>query len=392
VDKMTRIGLACYRDLGCWRSNLRGACQFAEARPEWIFVSAPPDVKAIGELRRLGCDGLIVHAHDRKLAESCAKFPAPVVNIATVVPDLPFPCVGVDSMEAGRMAARHLLDCHLNNFAFLGHAWHEYSLLREAGFCEVIRGAGYKVACRRERAWMPLPPRGRLWSLGAGVKKWIAALPKPVGIFVPSDTWAMELAEACQEEGVRVPDEVAIMGVDNDDLLCNLAWPPLSSVMIPAERIGYEAASLLDRLLRNEQPEQQQILLPPSGVAIRQSTDVLSIDDPEVASAVRFIRQRAHLPLKVDDVVQHMAIGRRRLERKFREVLHRRVSEEIRRVRLERAKTLLGGSELAIAKVAERSGFADIRQLSTIFRDEVGVTPRAYRRKARSSIRWPTAG
>jgi LacI family transcriptional regulator len=362
---------------------LRGACQYAQTKPDWVLTPAPPDRRAIAQLRQLDCRGLIVHVQDRQLADMLRNCREPLVNIATVVPDLPFRRVTMDLAESGRVAARHLLDCGFRQFGFLGHAWHEYSVLREAGFCEVIRAAGHSVTCHHERSGMNYPPRGRLWRLGSRVQKWLASLPKPIGIFVPSDEWSMELSEACREMRLRVPDQLAILGTDNDDLLCNMARPTLSSVAFPAERVGYEAAKLLDRLLHNEEDAPHEVLLPPGGVAARQSTDVLAIDDADVAAAVRFIRQRADTPLRVDDVVEHVAVARRSLDRKFQQSLQRGVGEEIRRAHVDRARMLLTGTEMSVAAVAERSGFSDLRQLSTVFHQWTGMTPTAYRRHVR---------
>jgi LacI family transcriptional regulator len=159
----------------------------------------------------------------------------------------------------------------------------------------------------------------------------------------------------------------------------------LSSVIVPAERIGYEAAALLERMLSGERPPAEPILLPPPGVVTRRSTEVLAIDDPHVTAAVRFIREHAHLSVQVADVFDQVPVGRRWLERAFRKVLGRGIWAEIRRVHLERAKRLLTETDLSIEALAVQSGFSDFRHLAVVFRKELGLSPTAYRRQVRGA-------
>jgi LacI family transcriptional regulator len=179
---------------------------------------------------------------------------------------------------------------------------------------------------------------------------------------------------------------VAIVGVDNDDLLCELARPPLSSVIVPAERIGFEAASLLDRFLQGGRcrPTPPPLLLPPPGVFIRRSSDVLSIGDVVVAAAIRFIRDQSHRPIQVGDVLDAVSVSRRLLERRFRARLDHSVWDEIRQAHLRKAKALLSGTELPMSEVAVNSGFSESKQLSVVFRHETGMTPTQYRGRFRS--------
>jgi LacI family transcriptional regulator len=193
----------------------------------------------------------------------------------------------------------------------------------------------------------------------------------------------VQVSEACQLADLRVPDDVAIVGVDDDDLLCELGRPSLSSVALPSEQIGAEAAALLERLLHGKPPPPGPILLPPREVVVRQSSDILAITDPDVAAAVRFIRNHGSRTIQVADVLEAVPVSRRGLEWWFRRIIRRGIWEEIRRVHLERGKTLLAGSELPMAEVARRAGFTDARQLSVVFRQETGLTPTAYRRQFR---------
>lgn len=196
------------------------------------------------------------------------------------------------------------------------------------------------------------------------------------------DGVAHDLAAACQEAGIAVPDQVAIIGVDNDDLLCEAGWPPLSSIESDFARMGFQAAALLDRLLRGEKlaAEDCVIRLPPIGVVQRVSTSVLAVKDPALAEAVRFIREHACDPCSVDDVLREVAVGRRWLERQFVAQLGRTPHEEIVRVRIDNAKRLLVRPEFGVVHVAERCGFSKV-QFMRAFRQLMGTTPAVYRRQ-----------
>ncbi|HEY7424031.1 MAG TPA: substrate-binding domain-containing protein, partial [Gemmataceae bacterium] len=290
---------------------------------------------------------------------------------------------GIDDVAVGRLAAAHLLDRGFTHFGFVGQPNHAYSTQREQGFREIVEQAGHRVVCYHDHHALLFAPMGRLWALDRDVQHWVRALPKPVGLFAPNDIWGVQLAEVCRQLDLRVPEDVALLGVDNDDLLCNLARPALSSIALPAERLGHEAAALLDRLLARERPPEQPLLLPPRGVVIRRSSDALALHDPDVAAAVRFIREHSHLLLSVSDVLAEVPVSRRSLERRFRLALRRGVWAEIRRVHLERARELLTSTDMPLAEVAQQSGFSGGVQLSVVFRQETGLTPSAYRRQFR---------
>lgn len=227
----------------------------------------------------------------------------------------------------------------------------------------------------------PFDPMGRLWAQDRAVARWVRGLPRPVGIFATNDIWGVQLAEVCLRADLRVPEDVAILGVDDDDLLCEFARPALSSIAVPAQRIGYEAAREVDRLLRGVQARSRPLLFPPLGVIARRSTDILAIEDGEVAASLRFIRQHAYQPIRVTDLLRVVPTSRRSLERRFRKVLGRSILDEIRRVHVERASQLLAQTDLTLNSIAERSGFTDAKRFSTVFRQMVGMTPSAYRRR-----------
>lgn len=385
MPRPVRIGLVFSYSLAYCRGILRGVKAYARTRDHWVF--APVDPEADDGVRRLADlrpAGVIAHVYSDALAKSLKALRRPVVNVCGVLPDLAFPRVGLDDAAIGRLAAGHLLDRGLRHFAFVGHADHAYSVAREASFRSTVEAAGFAVAVHRE-ARARFDPRGRLWSTDDRVLQWVAALPKPVGLFACNDVWGAQLSEVCRQAGLRVPEDVALLGVDNDDLLCELARPSLSSVAVPAEAVGRRAAALLDRLLAGRAAPRRPALLPPTAVVTRQSSDVLAIDDPEVAAAVRHIRGRAHAPVRIADVVEAATVCRRSLERRFRRALGRGIWDEVRRVHLDRARSLLADTDLPMPAVAAASGFTDGKHLSVVFRRETGRTPTGYRREVRGT-------
>ena len=211
------------------------------------------------------------------------------------------------------------------------------------------------------------------------LRKWLADLPKPIGVMACFDIQAQQLLDACREEDIAVPEQVAVIGVDNDHLLCELAMPPLSSVIPDSFRSGYEAASLLDRIMRGESIAANAYLVDPLGIETRQSTDVLAISDPDVAQAARFIREYACSGINVADVLQEVPLSRRVLESRFQKLLGRTPHEEIVRYRISRVKRLLAESDFSLAEIAERTGFRHVEYLTVAFKKQVGVPPSVYR-------------
>jgi LacI family transcriptional regulator len=340
----------------------------------------------LGKLKWYGSEpphGIIASIHTPQLAKAVRNWHGPLVNVSSVLHDLPWPRVAPDSAAIARMAAEHLLQRGLRNFAFVGHPEHLYSVEREAGFRIALKSAGAEVSCFHARRDHPYEPHAEIRSLDRRVEAWLADLPKPVGIMTPTDFWGVELTEVCRQLDVLIPDEVAIIGVSNDDLYVEFSRPPLSSVALPTKNIGFEAAALLDRLIKKKRPPARPILIGPTHVHIRRSTDILAIEDPVVLAASRLIRERAHLRLSVEDILREVHLSRRPLERRFRKCLGRGVVEEIRHARLERSQRLLVESDLNMEAIARRSGFESARHMASVYRREVGVAPSDYRERSR---------
>jgi LacI family transcriptional regulator len=318
------------------------------------------------------------------MADAILTTGIPAIDVRGAFPDLGVPFIGVDNGPVSKLAFEHLLDCGLRNFAFCGTPRGENPNQdrRCDAYCESVATAGNKcdVFLGRGR-------RGRTgdWeSEQEDIARWLKKLPKPVGVMTCHDDRGHQVLDACRRAELEVPDEVAVIGVDNDPFLCNLCTPPLSSIDIDPERIGYEAARHLASMMNGSAAPKEPIMLgPPRGVTARQSTDMLAIEDEEVASAIRFIRENAAGGITVLDVLERARRSPSTLERRIKRLLGRTIKGEITRVKLARARTLLVETELPVSKIALRCGFSEPRYFCEVFRGSEGVSATEFRRRAR---------
>jgi LacI family transcriptional regulator len=366
------------------RQILRGIIRYLRSHQPWsVFLElrelrvAPP-----AWLKDWRGDGIISRITDPSLAELLRKKRIPVVNLNDVHSGLGLPTIESDHRAIGRLAAEHLLERGFRHFAVCGFTGHAWSRQRLEGFLEALGATA--SACRvYESPWGGR--HAHPWEQEQGrIGDWLRGLPRPVGVFACNDSRGQHVLDACQRVGLSVPEEVAVIGVDDDVLLCELCDPPLSSVVPNPERVGYEAAALLDRLMTGDKPRRLHELIEPLGVATRQSTDVLAIDDPHVAVAVRYIRENACGGVTVRDVLRQVPLSRTILERRFRKYLGRSPQAEIRAVQLKRVQQLLAETELNLERVAELAGYEHPEYLSVVFKRETGQTPGQYRRQAQT--------
>lgn len=325
--------------------------------------------------------GILARIETPAIARAVVASGLPVVDLsaARLVPNVPW--FETDDREIARVAAEHLRGRGFTRFGYCGDARFNWSTWRGEAFTRHLAATG--LACSvfaPGRA--PAGGRERDWEADqAALARWVRGLPKPAAIFACYDTRALQVLEACRRLGVQIPDEVAVLGVDNDELLCDLADPPLSSVIPNVRRTGHEAAALLDRLMRGERVPPAGRLFEPVGVASRQSTDVVAVDDRHVSAAVRLIREHACDGLTVAEVLKQVPLSRRVLEQRFRRLLGRSPHEHILQTRLERVKHLLVETDLPLAQIAERTGFAHVEYLSVAFKKHAGVPPSTYRQQ-----------
>lgn len=365
------------------RRMIRGIARYAQQQEGWDIWLEQRCQHAPGRLPPgWRGDGIIARVADRSLARYLLAAPGTVVNVSTArIRGIEFPTVCADLRAAARLAVEHLLNQGFRHFGYFAPLGISYVDRHYQGFCEALSEAGHSCSllaasrdARHQAAW-----RKRKKEL----EHWLRRLPKPVAVVTWTSDRGREVLYACRALGLHVPEQVAVLGGDEDSLLCETCNPPLSGVALTSERIGYEAAVLLDRLLCGAPPPREPILIEPTRVVVRQSTDILAIEDQDLAQAIAFIRSRAGMPIQVSDVLRAVPVSRTWLERHFQQTLGRSPAEEIRRVHLERAKQLLAESDLAVPDIAAASGFGSREYLAYAFKRATGLTPRQYRARTR---------
>lgn len=373
------VGVAVDAAMGFGRDVLRGAMRYANARHRWMLHE---------ELRAFGpkledwphCDGAVIAVSMPAVVEQVRAGSGHVVSCSGNADPRSMPVVCIDDEAVGRMAADHLINCRVENFGFYGRIRHTVSNNRLRGFRAALREQGRDcseslIEGSFKYGWSGRPHWPKLIE-------WMQSLPKPVGILAMDDMAARDVSAACQSIGLPIPERVALLGVNDDDLLCGTSSPSLSSVAVDFTRVGETAARLLDRLLCGEKlsAEQRHVRLQPVGVNRRASTDFLAVEDPHLADALRYIREHACDPCLVGDILKHIPVGRRWLERQFVQKLGRTPHDEIVRVRMETARRLLLQSDETLPQIAGRCGFTAVQNFSRAFRDSLGITPAAYRK------------
>ena len=329
-------------------------------------------------------DGIIARVDSPRIAAALRRTGLPVVDVSAERFASEFPRVSVDNAAVARLAAEHLLGKGFRHLAFVGDAHFLWAAQRGRDFRRAVAAAGGRCASF-ESAGPKAKPPGSDADIRA-LADWLERQPRPLGVFACYDGRAQQVLEACQLRGWAVPDEIAVVGVDNDELLCELCTPPLSSVLPNARRTGYEAAAMLARMMRGERQTRQTRYVPPVRVVERPSTDTVAVADARVAQALRFIRGHVGERIDVSDVLRAVPLSRTLLERKFKAALGFSPHREIVRQRIARAKHLLVESEVSIAVVAELAGFDNASYLSVAFRRETGESPYAYRARHRTVV------
>ncbi len=366
------------------RSLIRGATKYVrESGPWMIYIeqrslqdSAPP------WLEKWDGDGIISRASTPRSARGVLKTGIPTVDLNDQVRNLGLPQIHSDHAAIAELAAVHLLERGFRHFAYFGFPVFEWSVRRQDAFAACVGAAGGHFHPNESTPRVSWGHQQSSWEGEVeGAARWIKRLPKPLGVMAGNDTRGIQLLDACRRAGVAVPEEVAVVGVDNDELVCQAAYPPLSSVVPDAVRIGYEAASLLDRLMKGGPAPAAMKTIPPLGLAVRQSSDVTAIADPRLADALRFIREHACDGISVDDVLEEVTVSRSVLQRLFRKHFDRTILYSINNVRIERVKQLLIETDLPLAVIARRAGFSYLEYLSRTFHQETGWTLSSFRRE-----------
>ncbi len=324
-------------------------------------------------------NGVIARVENSRIAQQLRATGLPVIDVSAALPRLVFPRVATDAEGAAQLAATHLIERGLRHFAYCGDARFHWARRRGEAFAAATRVVGGRCA-------LFSPPPGAVDDEVEAIASWLQTLPKPVGVLACLDLRGQHVLAACRQSGLKVPDEVAVIGVHNDELLCELCDPPLSSVIPNAPRAGYEAAGLLARAMAGKKLALKLHEIAPLGVVSRQSTDVAAVGDLRVAEALRIMRERAGTGANVGDILRVVPMARTALERRFKEALGTTPHAYLRKLRIERVQQLLVGTSLPVGEIAVATGFEHTEYLSVMFRRECGMGPREYRARHRAKL------
>jgi len=379
------------------REMLQGVLQYAQEHGPWRIYQQERRrwTYQLKNVKQWGCTGVVAADHHSvQEAKLIAGLGVPVIVLlqpqAMHQPDYPlFPCTCVlwDSIAIGRMAARYFLDHRYTQFAFIGDTHNDtyWSREREQGFRDVLQKAGHSV-CRvygpcsaaEQCDWAVERPR---------MEAWLKALPRPIAIFTPNDRRGKQVLDACLDAGLSVPDEIAVLGVDNDEWICEAAVPTLSSIRCDTRQAGYRIAGHLDRLMRGETLAKREYLVRPTSVVTRQSTDWMAVENPKIAQALTYIQKNApRADMRVTDIARVIGLSRRATEISFRNVTGRTLREEIEHVRLEQLRARLVETDLRIGDVVHQCGFACETHVGRLFRKRFNQTMGHYRSDAKGRL------
>ena len=378
------------------RGILRGIARYARSHGHWCILHQEWtwDEGLPAWLTKRHSDGIIARIETPEMLKGLRALGVPVVDVREThrLPDIPV--IGTNNRRATELAIEHLMERGFRNLGFCGFGGVEYSVQRRDHFVHLTERRGLKAAIYEDlgRGVSAMRRETQAILREQKLEEWLAALPKPVGLMACNDIRGRQVLNACRSREIAVPEEVAVIGVDNDEVLCELADPPLSSVAPNAEKVGYGAAEILDTMMVTSKASKPSarptglLEIDPLGVIMRRSTDVLAFSDPVVSAAARFIRQHAREGITVEDVVDRLAadnqvVSRATLDRRFVQLLGRSSKAHIMRVRLDIARQLLLDTEFPLAKVAGMVGIEHPEYLSVMFKNMTGETPAAFRRR-----------
>ena len=377
---------------GYGRGCLRGVARYLRNHRSWVPIPVErgllDDMPAA--VREVRVDGVLARIELRGLADKIAALGVPVVDLRNAVP---LPGMGVldtDPAATARMAADHLLDRGFRHFAFCGFPGVQYSDWRCEVFLAYLKDKDLSAAVyepphgvRRSPDALTEELRGSLQL--EHIAAWLATLPRPLGLMACNDARGRQVLDACHLHDIHVPEEIAVIGVDNDEVICDLSVPPLSSVEPDTIRIGFEGAELIDRMMHGEPAPSKPKIFPPKGVVTRMSSDILAVGEPVLVDALHFIREHVAEGIDVNDVLERMVVSRSTLERLFKKWLGRTPKEEIQRLRIESVKQLLHDTDYTLWEIARLTGFQTEPQLIVAFKALVGQTPGRFRQLARGN-------
>jgi LacI family transcriptional regulator len=385
--KLPRVALLIESSRTYGRGILAGIARQAHVIGPWSLFAQERELHSgvPAWLRSWKGDGIIARIEDQRMASVLLRLGHPVVDVLGNAPFMGIPAFDTDASAVARLAADFFLRAGFRHFAFVGYRNIPFSDRRAAAFADYLAGQQHKVRVfsapvpNLQPAHIQAVEQSGL-SREHAISTWLRKQPRPLALLACNDVCGQQVLNACREYAIKVPEEVAVMGVDNDDLLCSLCAPPLSSIAPDTDRMGREAAALLDRMMRGERPKSGlMVQIPPLRVVERASTDAVAMEDPITAQAVHFIRDHVGDGIAVKDVLAGVGRSRTDLEQRFRRWLNCSIRAEILRLRLDRVTNLLQQTDLTLAEIAARAGFASASHLCRLFRQHFSATPTQYR-------------
>jgi LacI family transcriptional regulator len=380
MSKRRSVALLIETSKSYGRGLLEGISRYVHTHRRWsIFLAERGlDDPLPPWFRRWRGDGIILRSSSAASTIAVRRRRVPTVYLGEVR-DTGLPMLHSDERAIARQAAEHLIERGFTSFAYIGLRGLVWSDQRRRYFEERLAESGYQCAlCEFDSGDNG---HGDWVSRERELSRWLLTLPKPAAVLACYDVMGMRVLDACRGADIAVPEQVAVLGVDDDPLLCALADPPLSSVAHDLKRIGYEAAGLLDAIMAGQSRPTGEVLVEPTGVIGRQSTDILALPDEKVARALRFIREHGCDGIDVDDVVRAVGVHRATLTRRFEKHLGRSPKAEIMRLQLDRVKQLLRETDFTLSRIADLAGFRHAEYMSVIFKRKTGRTPGAYRKQ-----------
>jgi LacI family transcriptional regulator len=381
-SEVRRIGLFLNSGLAFDRAIARGIGEFVRSHRGWVVFMDPMFKASEEALPHWNLDGIIMDLQSDVVSAAIKLKGIPCVAVGAYSEErhghLQIPVIASDHREIGRQAARHFIDRGFRSFAFCADETRELDWCRdrEEGFAEVLAQDGFGY----NRFEPPIGSTVEMTSALNAIGNWLHTLPAPTAVFTHYDGWARWVLDACIIEGIKVPQKVAVLGVDNDRWLCGLSQPQLSSVDPNVLNIGYVAAETLTNAVEGKPVFPGPIRIAPSGVIVRDSTDLMAFSDPLVAMAIRYIREHACDPISPTDVLKVTGMSNSTAYRRFMTALGRSVHGEIQRVQLEAVRDLLVSTNLSVTAIAQQAGFGNVRYLTKVFREATGMTPTEFRR------------
>jgi LacI family transcriptional regulator, galactose operon repressor len=375
-----RVALLIESSRAYAREVIRGIAHHNRKHQNWLLEFTPRGLEdpPPAWLKSWQGDGILARVNDRRMAGALRRKGLPVVDLRRLIDAKGIPWIGPDDAEACRFVWEHFRERGFVRFAFVGEppGVHRAMDARADYFRGLVQQAGlphFEIRLDDSQA-------GDRWDKQCKqLRKWLTGLPTPIAVMACNDDVGLRVLDACRRASLRVPDQIAVAGVGNDECLCDLSLPQLTSVHLNPRRIGYEAAELLDRMMDGQSVEQHEYLIAPREIVPRMSTDVVAAEDPLVAGAILFIRENACEGLDVGAVCRHVCRSRGALEPRFKQALGHTVHEEIQRVRLNRVRELLTATDLPIKQIARAAGFRYPEYLMRVFRQTTGKTLKQYR-------------